>query len=196
MRFWEVRAVISFSLHGFVQIRVEASNAEGWNREDMYSTSTYVGRQRHRECTNNVAQLTGGLNYWLTVRFRMFSKIYCYTPCHVFCSFYQSWRCMTDSQRSDTRFHPEHFIHLTIRYILILSLHLCLGLQGSLFHCDLPIKILYKFTISLARATYCRLITHNITTLTILDEEQRSWMSSLSVISALLLLHSWDINVP
>ena len=72
------------------------------------------------------------------------------------------------------------------RSILILSTHLCLGLPSCLFHSGFPTKTLYTPLSSPIRSTCpVHLILLDFITCTILDEEYRSFSSSLCS-----LLHS------
>lgn len=160
-------------------------------------TSTFGDRLRHRLCTTLLNWLTDCLidwpTDWVTVRFRMHLEN---LWLHIMSQFFAPFASLEGSRRIHIH-HIRHSIQSTSRHVLILPSHLCLGLRVSLFHPDLPLKILYESKISLARAAYSTLIAiDKVTTLSPLDEEYRPWISSLSLIVTLLLLHSWDQNFP
>jgi len=69
---------------------------------------------------------------------------------------------------------------LSLRFLLILSSHMCLGLSGGLFPSSFPTKILYIFFSSPMRSTFpVHLIPLYLITLIIFSEAYKLWTSSV-----------------
>jgi hypothetical protein len=73
---------------------------------------------------------------------------------------------------------PVHTTPSNLRYIFILSTHLCLGLPSVLFPSGFPTNIPYMHFSPIRATCPTRLIFHNLIILIIFGEEYKLWSSS------------------
>jgi hypothetical protein len=85
------------------------------------------------------------------------------------------WPISWDLWKQSTTSHP-----IVLTFILILSIHLCLGLLNGLSPWGVPTKILYAFLIPLMCATYpAHFIPLDLIILMLFGEKYKLWSSSL-----------------